>query len=194
MSGAMIGLKLLSVGARIRAGWAAVPPKAKLWVLGIIAALILGFVHQLYAHRQAAKQFHAGYVKAQADDAAKAKKEKAKLDAATIRITQLEKERIHEDVRHTDDLAHAIGVRGPGRAVCAEPPAPASGPIRTNGAALPPMAGLPDQGGQPLIALPFNDTLAFGRQCDVNAATLDGWNRWYRALEKAWPKAGDKQP
>jgi hypothetical protein len=186
---AAIGLKLLGIGSAVKRGWGMVPERLKLILLAVVLAVILGFVHQIYAHRQAAKHYHAGYVQAQADDAAKAKKLKDQLDAATAKIAQLERNRLNADITRINRGADTVLMRGPGKAVCPGSSPATGGHQALAGAGNAEVAGVPPSGGVDLIALPFPDTVAFGRQCDINGAENASWHRWYDALVKAWPKA-----
>lgn len=165
-------------------GWQAIPPKVKLWLLIAIAALILGFVHQLYAHRQAAKQYHAGYAQALKDVATR----NAKVNATTTAIAQDERKKSDAETIHISSDADAQRVRGPGKAVCPSVAAAASGHQPQAGTGDVALVGLPPAERLDLIALPFDDTIAFAKEHDLDRDEVTRWRSWYDRLAKAWPK------
>jgi hypothetical protein len=64
------------------------------------------------------------------------------------------------------------------------PQAPVDTASRWAGAAQ--MAGLPDEGGVELIAVPFPGAVAFGEVSDLNRNEVLAWREWYDRQFKAW--------
>lgn len=176
-------LKLSPVGAFLKR----IP--AKLWLaIALAAALAIGFVwHQHTAHKALQKADATGYARAMRDVEKKALALKTKTDALTRKISTLQRSLNDAENRRISASADTLRLRGPGRAICAEP-APAPGrhePPRGQGNA--PLAEVPDRAGEPLIALPFTGTIAGGETCDLNRAEVKSWREFYDKLVKAWP-------
>jgi hypothetical protein len=187
---AKLGLGLLWNRAKTnaKADWQAISPKVRLWIIGAIVVTILGVAHQWYAHRQLNKRYDDGYKQAVHDEAEKLKNANARIEALSAEIAADERKKNDEVVDRIDAHANAISVRGPGKAVCPGVPAAPGGYQARPGAVVPDVARVPYPEWQQLIALPFDDTVAFGKQCDVNAAEVRAWHSWYDRLVAAWPK------
>lgn len=188
-----IGIKAVLGGAvsKAKAGFAAIPPKVKIALAIIIAVVILFFVHQHYAHKALKAQYTAGYTQRGLDDAAAAKKLKDQLDAATKKISDLERKKNVEAHQRVDRAADTLLLRGSGAAACRSGSGAASPAIRPDGPTKPvdgQVARLPDAGGIDLIALPFPDAVSFARSHDACEVDKASWESWYKALQKAWPK------
>jgi hypothetical protein len=174
--------------AKAVSGWSALSPKAKMIILGVIAAVVLFFAHQWYAGRQASKHYMDGYKQAQKDDAEELKNANARIAALSVEIATKEREGFNADVVHINARTDAVRMRGPGKAVCPGlPPAPGgsqpgSGPVAGG------VDRVPYPEWQQLLAMPFDDTISFAKQCDINAAELRHWHSWYLKLVATWPK------
>lgn len=175
--------------------WQAIPPKVRLWILGIIAAGILIFAHQLYAHHQLKAQYKAGYDQAVADiKAASAKKtvqistNKTVGDAKAVAITEGVENA--EAIKAHDTVAAfaALRLRGAGAQHWGlTVPQPSVHDV-SSGAGVPATAepdGRPVDGGLPVevhgatITLPLDATLDHGQTCDLDHLELAGWRSWY---------------
>jgi hypothetical protein len=185
-----IALGLLWSKAKAVSGWQALSPHAKKIVLGIVAAVVLFFVHQHFAHR-ALK--NAATVAVAAEDARISKQAlalKAKIDALTLQIATTERNRLNEENARIDRSADALLVHGPGKAACtlrSEPSAATGGPAPLGSEVGARLASVPNAGGASLIALPFNDAVTAFDHKDKDSAEVDSWHRWYNELLKAWP-------
>lgn len=192
---ASMGLKAIAgtAIAKTKAGYAAIPPKVKLAIVGIIAAIFLIWLHQHVAHKRLKAQYDAGYTQRGLDDAEAARKEKAKLDAATTWISELERTKNVEAHKRVDRDADAVLLRGPGLATCRGGSSAPSPALRRPSAATDVTVDgqvdrLPDTGGVDLIALPFPDAVAFAREHDACEVDRASWENLYRELQKVWPK------
>jgi hypothetical protein len=178
--------------------WAAIPPKVKQWLLIAVAVLILGFVHQIYAHRQAHKQYVAGYAAAQKADQALIDKERAeavawkkKADDNNSKIVAEGKARHDETVAHNHALADALRVR-----IHA-----ASQPIGASRPALPHFAGAAVQPGGPqpqadaglageaaTVCVNAEQLIDYAEQADNDHAALETTEDTWKRLQRTWPK------
>lgn len=164
----------------------------KTWItIGVVIAVIgLGFAIRHSIHNAIKAADKAGYERRDAEVKAAALKLKKKIDDLTTKITDEERTRNVEAHRAVDARATTMLVRGPGKAVCPvhSGTAGAAGNNASGGQVSAPVAGVPEPGGQQLIALPFNDAVAFGKQSDSCEVDLKSWDSWYKRLQDAWPK------
>lgn len=163
------------------------------WKAAAIIALLLGgyLWHQHAAH----KALSAAYAQGKADEAAAIEKNalalKARVDGLTAAISATMKERHDEEVHRIDDDAGALLLQGPGRAACTSGPGIAAGASRSVEASGPGHAALdpvPYPAISDLIAMPYDDTIAFARQHDEYRDEVTTWHNWYQKLVEAWPK------
>lgn len=186
---AFTGLNFAARAAGVKSALAKVPPKVWIVLAIVIAVVTAFFAHQHYAHKALKAQYKAGYAQAMDDVKVRALKLKNKLDGVTTKISQLERNRNDEEALRIGRSTDSILRRGPGRAVCSQPAASPGQPVAPAGAANVAVGELPDGEGVTLIGMPFNDTVRFAGQCDLNRSEALSWRRWYDALVKAWPKS-----
>jgi hypothetical protein len=205
----MSGIAGLAVGAGVKmiagralvnakADIAAIPPKAKLAIAGVLLLVVLFFVHQHIVHKALKRADQAGYDRAKSEDRAQlaeahrqaiAARERAQAIGAQIsRDTQ---EKNNAEARNIARDAGDLRLRGPGQASCRPVdhpglPAGGGGPGPAGRAGDVAVARLPDQGGVELIALPFPGAVAFGEVSDLNRSEVLSWRAWYDLQFKAW--------
>lgn len=188
----MVGIGIASKLLGVKSTLSKIPPKVW-YALAIIAALAIAFFwHQHAAHKALKAADQAGYNRRSKEVEQAALKLKAKVDALTAKIVLEERKRNAQAHRDNDVAADALLVRGPGKAVCSVRPVasgpalrPADGsPVAVNGQ----VAGVPEPGGQSLIALPFADSVSFAREHDSCQIDRKSWEDWHSAVLKAWPK------
>lgn len=184
----------LALGARllpVRAFFGSVPRWVWIGLAIALAALLSVLWHGHVAGKALKAADKAGYDRRSKEVEQRALKLKAKVDALTAKITTEERNRNAEAHRGNDAAANALLVRGPGKAVCSVRPIASSpalrDPGRPSGALDGKVAGLPEPGGQSLIALPFDDTVGFSREADSCQIDRKSWEQWYGRLVKAWP-------
>lgn len=188
LAGIGLGAKLLGV----RSALAKVP--RPVWIaLAVAAALLVGVLWHHHAAGKALKAADkAGYERRDAEVKAAALKLKARIDGLTKKISDQERALNAQAHNDSNRAADALLVRGPGKAVCSVRAEPASPAIRPSGGSSVAVNGgvaqLLDPGGQPLIALPFADSVAFAREHDACQIDRRSWEQWYGKLVKAWPK------
>lgn len=195
---ARLGLKLLfgRMWTNAKDAIAAIPPKAKLWILAAIAAIALFFVHQHFAHRALKAADQGGYDRARAEDAkalVELRNRAATAERNARTISQEIRSRTDEDARISHAAADDLRLRGAGAASCGrirDPavPAAAGGHQPVGGTADAPLGQVPDAGGPELIALPFNDTVAFADDHDQLLIEVKGWRDWYPRMVAEWNK------
>lgn len=196
MSGVFIGLGAKfaeNALAKKATGIITAIPKP-VWEAFAVIAYVLAFLalHQHYANAAIKRAHDTGYTQAQKDDREEALNLKARIDALNAEISANRRKQHDEAVAHNAVAAGALILHGPGKAAC---PIPSGSPLasgqplrdRSSNAALAPVS---DAGGINLIALPFNDTVEFGKSADDWRAEALAWEGWYADLVKAWPKAG----
>lgn len=191
----MSGLAGISLGAKllgVKGALARVP--RPVWIaLAVAAALLVGVLWHHHAAGKALKAAdQAGYQRRDAEVKAAALKLKSKIDALTAKIAADERKRNAQAHHDNDAAADALLVRGPGKAVCSVRSISASPAVRpSSGSSVAvdgQVAGLPEPGGQQLIALPFNDTVAFAREFDACQIDRRSWEQLWRETQKVWPK------
>lgn len=168
-----------------------IPAKAWLVISGIAFAIGAFLLHQHIAHNQLKAADAAGYSRAEADIAAKARTLKDRMDAVTRRMSEFERKLNSEKIGSSNARADALLLRGPGKASCprnAVAAAPAGGRQPAAGPADGAVAGVPDAGGPELIALPFPGAVGAAKACDANLIDNASWRSWYAKLVKAWPR------
>jgi hypothetical protein len=156
----------------------AIPSKAWL-ALAIVAALFAAYlVHQRHAHKALKAAHDAGYAEGVSDTrSAYAAAQKA-ANGAAERINSKVRRKSDEEARHINRAADDVQLHGPGRAVCpglAAPPRATGGHSAVGRPADAAVDQVSDGGGTGVIALPFADTLAFARQCDLNRNEALKW-------------------
>jgi hypothetical protein len=166
--------------ANAKADIAAIPPKAKLAIAGVLLLVVLFFVHQHVAHKRLKAAHDAGYAQGVAETKAGYARAQAQANAAASARTSKLRKSSDEDIRHIDRSADAVQLRGPGKAVCPGPAiaSGAAGRHRAAGGSVD--AGLdpvPGDGGPALIALPFDDTVAFAREYDKLRSEALTWRK-----------------
>lgn len=179
--------------------WQAIPPKARLWVIIGVAAIVLGFAHQWYAHRELKKARAEGYAQAVSDIRAAEAKKVAPLKAAKVEVdaknvatnTQVRKTHDAQDTHISGNLADLLGVLDR-----------AQGGVRGNaggnlpgfaaGAGAQRTAASADDGlaqdaaaqggaaGDVLIAVPGRQLYTRAAQCDRDYAALTAWEDGYQ--------------
>jgi hypothetical protein len=103
-------------------------------------------------------------------------------------ITAAIRSKSDETNRHIIADAGDLRLRGPGKAVCPGSAAPAASEHSAPGRPVDVgMASVPNPGGPVLIALPFNDTIRFAEQCDLNRAEALSWREQHDKLQAAQP-------
>ena len=120
----------------------------------------------------------------------KAKAIEARAKELTGKITTELKDKHDAEVDRISRDANDLRLSGPGKAICysAQPAGasrrqqPSAG---TGNAALP---TLPYPRGSELLAMPFDDAVAFAEQHDLNLAEVKTWREWYRQQSVAWSK------
>jgi hypothetical protein len=186
------GLDLLwgRVKTNARNDWAAIPPKARLWLIGTVVAIAAFLLHQHVAHVKLKNQYKDGYKQAQLDDAEKLKNANARIEALSAEIAADERKKFDEARTRIDEHATALQLRGPGKAVCTGP-APAAGGHEARPGTVPAaVARVPYSEWEQLLGVPFPDAVAFAKQSDINAEELRRWHSWYDRLAATWPKPG----
>jgi hypothetical protein len=183
---------LAAVGARllpVRRVLGAVPPKVWL-ALAIALAAFLGFLwHQHAAH----KAINAAYQQGKADEAEHVRKQalelKAKADKVNAEIAAKIRSKNDEENRRIAGAADALRVSGPGRAVCARPPAAASGPQSASAAAAAAGSEMPSADS---AAVPWGWLVTRAEEHDQLRAEVLSWRSWYDQMVKAWPKGAER--
>lgn len=186
------------IASKAKSAWSAIPPKVKLILLAIVAAVALIFLHQWYADRQLKAADQAGYDRAKREDQAamtKARTDaaawKQKADVSNGKIKQ-KGDTLHDQaVTHNralaDDLRLRVGTKvqpsgrsGPGM------PGVATAAGRPDGSQPYTDAGLAEQATATVPAL---DLINYAEQCDndhdARIRIEDAWDR-YKAN---WPTA-----
>lgn len=172
------------------------------WELIFIALLVLAGV--LVHHVQVVKHDDGVRAAQKAVDDAAAKKLadkalaiKAKVDKLTANITTVLRSSHDAEVSRNHDLANAVRLRGPGLATCpgnASPPAAAVRPDQAPSSGNAPVAPVSPAGGQQLIALPFDDTVAFAESFDDLLADDRSCRAWHDQVLRVWPKKSEATP
>lgn len=208
LEGLIAKLALGTLWSRVKTNathdWQAISPKARLWILGIAAVLILGTVHQIYAHHVLKEvktvAYKAGYAQAIKDIEAKAAKQNAALkqikttgDAKNAAINQgVKKNHDAQDAHISGNLADLLGVLGrtqggargdagrgvpdaAGRAGAGRTAAPAD-----DGLAQEPATQGAAAGDDVLIAVPAKQLYIRAAQCDRDYVALTSWEDAYK--------------
>ena len=202
MSG--IGGLALSIGAKAVAGkaisgakniFAAIPPKAKLAIAGVLLLIVLFFVHQHIAHKHLKAADKAGYDRAKAEDAAElaaahrqALEARRQAEAAGAEISRNTREKNDEEARNIARDAGDLRLRGPGQARCRQ--LDHSG-LPAGGGGHDAVGGQPDAAGSEmpageLAAVPWPWLVGRAEQADLNRAEVLSWREWYDRQFKAW--------
>jgi hypothetical protein len=187
-----IGAKLLlgRAAANAKADLAAIPPKVKLALLGILLLVAGFFVHQHIAHKRIKAADAAGYARAKSEDAAAAKAIAARaraIEGKARAFTQTVEVHLAKDTDDTRALARDLRLRRP----------PGAQPVCSASRAMP---GVPDaagggdgpaQGEVPgLAAVPWLELVDHGEQCDFDRAKLTALQTWINgqaAIHKPTP-------
>lgn len=176
--------KLRGFGQSAKAGAKKVP-KQVWYGAAVIAALVGGyFYHQHVAH----KAVDTAYKKGHADAVAEFEKNGAKTNTQTAAISNNARGQNEAENRHIDSRAAAVVVRGPGRAVCPGAAPAAGGHVAPTGPVDAGLARVPYPEWQQLLAVPFDDTVAFAREHDKNLDEVKRWRQWHVDVLKVWPK------
>jgi hypothetical protein len=174
----------------LRAFFGRISPAA--WrIIIVVAVLAAGVIlHQRAAHKALRTADATGYARAMTEVETKAKALKAKADRLNAAIAADERKRNDEQARHIARDADDLRLRGAGKAICprhAGLPGGSSGPVAPGRPADDTLDPVLDGRGAELIALPFDDTVAFAEQRDLDRAEVLSWRSWYDRLVKAWP-------
>jgi len=167
-------------------------PKQVWLALAVVALIVSGVIwhgHRVHSAINAAEKRGADAEAKRIE--VKALALKAKIDALTKSIADIERKANSEKISSSNARADALLVRGAGKASCprnAFAASPASGPQPPARSGNDPLAGLPDAGGTELIALPFPGAVGAGKVCDANLIDNQSWRSWYAKLVEAWPK------
>lgn len=198
-AGLLTKLALGAVWGKVKANashdWQAIPPKVRLWLLAILAALALFVVHQWYAKRQVRAAFVTGYTQAMVDlkteQDAKTVKYKEASTSANARIAAK-----HEGVQknaavqntHIDSNVAAL-LRlytaptggGNGRSGTGVPGANAgAGALPAQPRADDGLANADIGGNEPTIAVPAKQLITRSGICDRDYIALKAWEQTYR--------------
>jgi hypothetical protein len=119
-------------------------------------------------------------------DAETEKNKAAEKQAAQISM-QL-RDRTNEENRRIAGDADTLRLRGPGKAVCPALPSSPGGHQQAAPSSDAPVAQLPNTRGAELIALPFDDTIGFGKSYDELLNENKAWRDWHDQVLKVWPK------
>lgn len=169
--------------------WRALSPKARIYIVCTVAAVLLFFIHQHVAKVKLHNQYKDGYAQAQKDDDEKLKSANAQIEALNVAIAADERKKNDAQAAAIGTHADAVRLRGPGKAVCPGIPAAPGRPESGSGTVSAGLDRLPYPQWQQLIGVPFDDSVGFAKQCDINAAEVRAWHSWYNRLAAAWPKA-----
>jgi len=118
---------------------------------------------------------------------AETEKNKA-AEKQTAQISKQLRDRTDEENRRIAGDADTLRLRGPGKAVCPALPSSPGGHEQAAPSADAPLAQLPDTRGPQLIALPFDDTIRFGKSYDELLNENKAWRDWHDQVLKVWPK------
>jgi hypothetical protein len=186
--------------AHARADWSAIPPKAKLALLAVVALIAACFVHQHYAHKALKAANQAGYDRAKQEDAAELALLKQRAQTATKNGRQIAQEvRTKNDQVNRDIHASADDerMRGPGAASCRRVDHPAL-PAARGGYVAP--GGPGDVAGGPLpaddgfAAVQWSWLVDSAEQADLERAEVLAWRDWYRREAAEWDKLKKTTP
>jgi hypothetical protein len=166
------------------------PPRVWLAVGAVIFVCILAFLHGQQVGRALSKARAEGAAAADARwqklytdqrDSALAWKQKAESEQTNI--TNVIRESHDEEIRRIDNVADALRLRGPGKAVActgqvdhAGVPASASGP---GASSWKPDASGPDLPAEQWAAVPWQWLVQRAQQCDLNRAEALAWREWH---------------
>jgi hypothetical protein len=199
MSGIGLGLKAASIAAKLsgaRSALAKVPPKVW-YALAAITLLVGGYLYHQHAVHKA---LNAAYQSGVAAEAAHVEKQaiaiKAKADTLNARIASAIRSRNDEENGRIHADAGNLRLLGSGKAACPGNPGFSAAAGQSRPAGRPgdaAVAPLPDAAGIDLIGLPFNDTVSFGEDHDLDRAEVLSWREWYQKLIAAWPKSSPKR-
>jgi hypothetical protein len=192
-----LGAKMLfgRVAANAKADIAAIPPKVKLAIAGVLLLVALFFVHQHIAHKHLKAADKAGYDRAKAEDAAQlaaahrqALEARARAEAIGAEISRNTREKNDEEARNIARSARDVLVRGPGEARCR--PVDHSG-VPAGGGGYGAAGGQPDAAGpqvpaDELAAVPWPWLVGRAEQADLNRSEVLTWREWYDRQFKAW--------
>lgn len=180
MSGVVGSIALGSLAKRAGGVAKVVPPKVWL-VIGLIAALLIGWwVHgnkvDAYGKERYGLGYAAGYAEA-LKDAAKLQRQAEQISAD---ISSKLKGQNDETLRAIARLGDDLRLRGPGKAICAYPSAAGTGPggpQQAGGSGDAAVDQVPDRERVDLIGLPFADAIAFAEQHDANRTEVLTWRK-----------------
>lgn len=158
------------------------------WIAIAVAILIFGAVrwHNGRIEDLKTTSFNAGYAKAVSDGKKGIGKIEQKSIAIATEIRSKTNEKIRDSARHADNLR----LRGPAAAACINPrlPAAARGHVAAGGGSGPALAGLPDEAGPPLIAVPFDQAVDRAEVDDANRIEVVAWREWHQRLTAEWTR------
>lgn len=188
----MTGLPVVAAGGKLAGvlGFA----KTYRWLLiGLAIALAIGAAVWWHAHKVSNfgdEKFAEGVAHEQARMTAEVKRVERQRDALAAKLRSLNNEKI----RRVADHADALRVRGPGKATCFYPAAPAAGGhIAADRPADAALAPVPDGRGPAIAAVPFADLVTFAEQHDKCRIEALGWREGQQLQVEAWKKqAGEK--
>jgi hypothetical protein len=175
--------------AKAISGWSTMSPKMHLYIIGAVAVVVLGLLHQHVAKVKLHNQYKDGYAQAQVDDAKKLKDANARITALSITIAADERKKNDEKVVAISAHADAVRLSGPGKAVCPAPPPAPGGYQARPGSVDTGLDRVPYPQWQQLLGVPFDDSVTVAKQCDINSEEVRRWHSWYDRLVAAWPKA-----
>jgi hypothetical protein len=190
--------KLTGFGRGAKAVAARIPPKAKLAIAGVLLLLALFFVHQHFVHKALKAADEAGYARgvrvyqrALEIVHARAAARRQVFEHTSSDISKEVRTQNENQARSIFAGADTLSLRGAASARCGPVdrsgvPAGAGGRQSSGGPGAAQVAGLPDDAGVELIAVPFPGAVAFGEASDLNRSEVLAWRDWYDRQFKAW--------
>jgi len=162
---------------------------ASFWQLVSICLCVFICVQhfQLVSARHSAAKWESQTGKLQTQLDTETEKNKA-AEKQTAQISKQLRDRTDEENRRIAGDANALRLRGPGKAVCPGVPTAPGGHKQAAPSSDAPVAQLPNTRGAELIALPFDDTIGFGKSYDELLNENKAWRDWHDQVLKVWPK------
>jgi len=162
---------------------------ASLWqIVSICLCVFICVQHfQLVSARHSAAKWEGLAVNYRRQLDAETEKNKA-AEKQTAQISKQLRDRTDEENRRIAGDADALRLRGPGKAVCPALPSSPGGHQQAAPSSDAPVAQLPNTRGAELIALPFDDTIGFGKSYDELLNENKAWRDWHDQVLKVWPK------
>jgi len=157
------------------------------WLCIACALAGLWLVHDRNHWKAADERDHATAVNYRRQLDAETEKNKT-AEKQTAQISKQLRDRTDEENRRIAGDADALRLRGPGKAVCPALPSSPGGHQQAAPSSDAPVAQLPNTRGAELIALPFDDTIGFGKSYDELLNENKAWRDWHDQVLKVWPK------